>query len=213
MVTLAPEQVPADLIGELARAGVRVALGHSMATYAETKAAIANGLTGVTHLFNAMRPIAAREPGPIVAALETPGVWYGMIVDGLHVDPAVLKLALRSVARPMLVTDAMPPVGGRRSSFTLQGREITVADGRCTGRDGTLAGAALDMATAVRNCVELLDMPLTAALRAASTEPARFLGITDRLGRLSPGCRADMVALDPGAVEVLATWVAGRKSG
>jgi N-acetylglucosamine-6-phosphate deacetylase len=213
MVTLAPEQVPTDLIGELARAGMRVALGHSMATYAETKAAMAHGLTGVTHLFNAMRPIAAREPGPIVAALETPGVWYGMIVDGLHVDPAVLKLALRSVARPMLVTDAMPPVGGRRSSFTLQGREITVADGRCTGRDGTLAGAALDMATAVRNCVELLDMPLTAALRAASTEPARFLGITDRLGRLSPGCRADMVALDPGAVEVLATWVAGRKSG
>jgi N-acetylglucosamine-6-phosphate deacetylase len=213
MVTLAPEQVPADLIGELARAGVRVALGHSMATYAETKAAMARGLTGFTHLFNAMRPIAAREPGPIVAALETPGVWYGMIVDGLHVDPAVLKLALRSVARPMLVTDAMPPVGGARSSFTLQGREITVAGGRCAGRDGTLAGAALDMATAVRNCVEFLDMPLTAALRAASTEPARFLGITDRLGRLSPGCRADMVALDLGAVEVLATWVAGRKSG
>jgi N-acetylglucosamine-6-phosphate deacetylase len=213
LVTLAPEQVPADLIGKLARAGVRVALGHSMATYAETKAAMARGLTGVTHLFNAMRPIAAREPGPIVAALETPGVWYGMIVDGLHVDPAVLKLALRSVARPMLVTDAMPPVGGRRSSFMLQGQEITVAGGRCTGRDGTLAGAALDMATAVRNCVELLDMPLTAALRAASTEPARFLGITDRLGRLSPGCRADMVALDPGAVKVLATWMAGQKSG
>jgi N-acetylglucosamine-6-phosphate deacetylase len=213
LVTLAPEQVPADFIGKLARAGVRVALGHSMATYAETKAAMARGLTGVTHLFNAMRPIAAREPGPIVAALETPGVWYGMIVDGLHVDPAVLKLALRSVARPMLVTDAMPPVGGRRSSFMLQGQEITVAGGRCTGRDGTLAGAALDMATAVRNCVELLDMPLTAALRAASTESARFLGITDRLGRLSPGCRADMVALDPGAVKVLATWVAGQQSG
>jgi N-acetylglucosamine-6-phosphate deacetylase len=213
LVTLAPEQVPADLIGKLASAGVRVALGHSMATYGETKAAIVQGLTGVTHLFNAMRPIGAREPGPIVAALETPGVWYGMIVDGLHVDPAVLKLALRSVARPMLVTDAMPPVGGRRSSFMLQGQEITVAGGRCTGRDGTLAGAALDMATAVRNCVELLDMPLTAALRAASTEPARFLGITDRLGRLSPGCRADMVALDPGAVKVLATWVAGQQSG
>ena len=145
-----------------------------------------------------------------MAALETPGAWYGMIVDGLHVDPAVLKLALRSVARPMLVTDAMPPIGGKRASFALQGRKITVKQGRCTGPDGTLAGAALDMATAVRNCVGMLDMPLTAALRAASTEPARFLGITDRLGRLSPGCRADMVALDPATVEVLATWVAGE---
>jgi N-acetylglucosamine-6-phosphate deacetylase len=183
-----------------------------MASYAETKAAIAQGLTGFTHLFNAMRPIAARHPGPIVAALETPGVWYGMIADGVHVDFAVLKLALRSVARPMLVSDAMPPVGGSRSSFTLQGRKITLRDGRCTGQDGTLAGAALDMATAVRNCVEFLDMPLTAALRAASAEPADFLGIADRLGRLKPGCRADMVGLDPGTVEVLATWVAGQSS-
>jgi N-acetylglucosamine-6-phosphate deacetylase len=212
VVTLAPEQVGPDLIGELARACVRVALGHSMASYGETKAAIRQGLTGFTHLFNAMRPIAARDPGPIVAALETPGVWYGMIVDGVHVDPAVLKLGLRSVARPMLVSDAMPPVGGSRSRFTLQGREITVRDGRCTGPDGTLAGAALDMASAVRNAVRLLDMPLTAALRAASTEPARFLGITDRLGRLSPGCRADMVALDPDTVKVRATWLAGRKN-
>jgi N-acetylglucosamine-6-phosphate deacetylase len=212
LVTLAPERLPVDLIGELARAGVRVSLGHSMASYAETKAAMAHGLTGVTHLFNAMRPIGAREPGPIVAALETPGAWYGMIVDGLHVDAAVLKLALRSVARPMLVSDAMPPVGGSRANFTIQGREITLRAGRCTGQDGTLAGAALDMATAVRNCVGLLDMPLTAALRAASSEPARFLGITDRLGRLSPGCRADMVALEPATVKVLETWVAGLKS-
>jgi N-acetylglucosamine-6-phosphate deacetylase len=212
LVTLAPEQVPLDLIGELARANVRVALGHSVASYAETKAAITHGLTGFTHLFNAMRPIVGREPGPIVAALETPGAWYGMIVDGVHVHPALLKLALRSVARPMLVSDAMPPVGGGRSNFTLQGKVITCKDGRCTGPDGTLAGAALDMASAVRNSVELLGMPLTAALRAASAEPARFLGMTDRVGRLSPGCRADMVALDPGTVQVLATWIAGEKS-
>jgi N-acetylglucosamine-6-phosphate deacetylase len=213
LVTLAPEQVPAGLIGELAKAGLRVSLGHSMATYAETKAAIAEGLTGFTHLFNAMRPIGAREPGPIVAALETPGVWYGLIVDGFHVDPAVLRMALRSVARLMLVTDAMPPVGGSRPGFTLQGRDITLKEGRCTGQGGTLAGAALDMASAIRNAISMLDMPLTAALRAASSEPARFLGIADRLGRLEPGCRADMVALDPGTIEVLESWVAGQKIG
>jgi N-acetylglucosamine-6-phosphate deacetylase len=123
----------------------------------------------------------------------------------------VFRLALRSVARPMLVTDAMPPVGGSRASFALHGREISVAEGRCTAADGTLAGAALDMASAVRNCVHHLDMPLTAALRAASAEPARFLGLTDRLGRIAPGCRADLVALDPARVHVLATWVAGKK--
>jgi N-acetylglucosamine-6-phosphate deacetylase len=210
LVTLAPEEVPAGFIAELADAGVRVSLGHSMATYAQTQAALAVGLTGFTHLFNAMRPLGSREPGPIAAALETPGVWFGMIVDGAHVDPAMLRLALRGVARPMLVTDAMPPVGGSRSSFTLYGDEIAVRDGRCVRADGTLAGAALDMASAVRNAVQLLDVPLTSALRFASTEPAEFLGLGQNLGRLKPGYRADMCAFDPSDMRVLATWVAGE---
>ena len=99
LVTLAPEQVPNGFIAALAAAGVRVALGHSMATYAQTRSAMADGLTGFTHLFNAMRPLASREPGPITAALEEPAAWFGMIVDGVHVDPAVLRLALRGLAR------------------------------------------------------------------------------------------------------------------
>ncbi len=132
LVTLAPEQVPAGFIAQLAKAGVRVSLGHSMATYAQTKAALAQGLTGFTHLFNAMRQPESREPGPVVAALEAPGAWFGMIVDGHHVDPAMLRLALRGAARPMLVTDAMPTVGGSRSTFLLYGQEIGVRDGRCT---------------------------------------------------------------------------------
>ena len=123
-MTLAPEQVPAGFIAELAKAGARVALGHSMATYAQTKAALADGLTGFTHLFNAMRPLASREPGPIAAALESSNAWFGMIVDGAHVDPAMLRLALRGLAHPMLVTDAMPPAGGTRSTFRLYGRQI-----------------------------------------------------------------------------------------
>ena len=113
LVTLAPEQVPEGFVARLAKAGVRVSLGHSMATYAQTKAALAQGLTGFTHLFNAMRQPASREPGPVVAALEAPDAWFGMIVDGHHVDPAMLRLALRGAARPMLVTDAMPTVGGQ----------------------------------------------------------------------------------------------------
>jgi len=209
LVTLAPEQVPGGFVSALAAAGVRVALGHSMATYAQTCAAMAEGLTGFTHLFNAMRPLASREPGPITAALENPGAWFGMIVDGVHVDPAVLRLALRGLAQPMLVTDAMPPVGANGSAFKLYGDDITVRDGRCLRRDGALAGSMLDMASAVRNCVDLLGVPLTDALRFASSNPANFLGLGQSLGRLAPNYRADLVAFDPTSIEVVSTWVAG----
>ncbi len=172
-------------------------------------APLSEGLTGFTHLFNAMRPLASREPGPIAAALEAPGAWFGMIVDGEHVAPAMLRLALRGLGRPMLVTDAMPPVGGTRAHFRLCRQDIAARDGRCTTAEGTLAGSFLDMASAVRNCVRLLEMPLAQALSLASASPAAFLGIDDRLGHLAPGYRADMVALDPDTVRVLATWVAG----
>ncbi len=210
LVTLAPEQVPTHFIAELAAAGVRVSLGHSMATYAQTQAAMAAGLTGFTHLFNAMRPLESREPGPIAAALETPQAWYGLIVDAFHVAPAMLRLALRGAGHPILVTDAMPPVGGTRMSFKLAGKTIVVRDGRCTREpDGTLAGACLDMAGAVRNCVRLLSVPLTDALRFASANPAEFLGLGQELGKLAPGFRADMVAFDGDTIEVLDTWVAG----
>ena len=213
LVTLAPEQVPSGFVSALASAGVRVALGHSMATYLETRAAMADGLTGFTHLFNAMRPLASREPGPVTAALENPAAWFGMIVDGVHVDPAVLRLALRGLAQPMLVTDAMPPVGANGSAFTLYGDEITVRDGRCLRRDGTLAGSMLDMASAVRNSVDLLGVPLTDALRFASSNPANFLGLGHSLGRLAPDYRADLVAFDPTSIEVMSTWVAGASAG
>jgi N-acetylglucosamine-6-phosphate deacetylase len=212
LVTLAPEQVPSGFVTALASAGVRVALGHSMATYVETRAAMADGLTGFTHLFNAMRPLASREPGPVTAALENPAAWFGMIVDGVHVDPAVLRLALRGLAQPMLVTDAMPPVGANGSAFTLYGDEITVRDGRCLRRDGTLAGSMLDMASAVRNSVDLLGVGLTDALRFASSNPANFLGLGHSLGRLAPDYRADLVAFDPTSIEVVSTWVAGASA-
>ena len=211
LVTLAPEQVSPDFIEKLTKAGVRVALGHSMATYEQTREAIAAGLTGFTHLFNAMRGLDSREPGPIAAALESADVWYGLIVDGAHVAPAMLRLALRGCGRPILVTDAMPPVGGTHPTFTLNGDKISVRDGRCTRQDGRLAGSCLDMASAVRNCVRLLGVSLTDALRFASTHPAEFLGLDTKLGRIAPGLRADLVAIDCKTIEVHHTWVAGER--
>jgi len=211
LITLAPERVPSGFIAKLTKAGCRVSLGHSMASYDQTRSAMDEGLAGFTHLFNAMRPLQSREPGPIAAALESPAAWYGLIVDGWHVSPATLRLALRGCGHPMLVTDAMATVGGHQSTFRLYGSEIKVVDGRCLRSDGTLAGAALDMAAAVRNCARLLHVPLTDALRFASRNPAEFIGVGHFLGRLAPGYRADVVAIDPGPIAVLATWVAGKE--
>jgi N-acetylglucosamine-6-phosphate deacetylase len=211
LVTLAPEIVPAGFIAQLVASGIRVSLGHSMASYQQTRAAMAEGLTGFTHLFNAMRPLSSREGGPIAQALESPDAWYGLIVDGVHVDPAMLRLALRGLGHPMLVSDAMPPVGGHRSSFRLHGDTIAVRDGYCVRDDGTLAGTVLDMAAAVKNCVRLLGVPLPDALRFASTHPATFLGLGQTLGRLAPGYRADVVAFDATDMTVVGTWVAGQE--
>jgi N-acetylglucosamine-6-phosphate deacetylase len=210
LVTLAPECVPQGFIAKLARGGVRVSLGHSMATYEEAKVALGEGLTGFTHLFNAMRQPSARDPGPVAAALETPGAWFGMIVDGEHAHPAMLRLALRGQAHPMLVTDAMPPVGGTKPAFKLYGKEIALRGGRLVTAEGTLAGAALTMAEAVRNCVKLLGVPIERALRFASLEPARFLGLDASLGRLAPGYRADMVAFELDRMRIYETWVGGQ---
>jgi N-acetylglucosamine-6-phosphate deacetylase len=212
LVTLAPEIVPPGFIAQLVASGVCVSLGHSMASYQQTRAAMAEGLTGFTHLFNAMRPLSSREGGPIARALESPDAWYGLIVDGVHVDPAMLRLALRGLGHPILVSDAMPPVGGHRSSFSLHGDTITARDGYCVRDDGTLAGTVLDMAAAVRNCVHLLGVPLPEALRFASTHPATFLGLGQTLGRLAPGYRADLVAFDATDMTVVATWVAGQEN-
>jgi N-acetylglucosamine-6-phosphate deacetylase len=211
LVTLAPEVVPRGFIAQLVAASIRVSLGHSMASYQQTRAAMAEGLTGFTHLFNVMRPLSSREGGPIALALESPDAWYGLIVDGVHVDPAMLRLALRGLGHPILVSDAMPPVGGHRSSFSLHGDTITARDGYCVRDDGTLAGTVLDMAAAVKNCVRLLGVPLPDALRFASTHPATFLGLGQTLGRLARGYRADLVAFDATEMTVLATWVAGQE--
>jgi N-acetylglucosamine-6-phosphate deacetylase len=210
LLTLAPEQMPEGAIAQLAKAGVRVSLGHSLATYEQTRAAMNEGLTGFTHLFNAMPPIMSREPGPIAAALESENAFYGLIVDGEHVDPATLRMALRGAGHPMLVTDAMPPVGGSRKSFRLYGNEIAVREGGLRRKDGTLAGAFLTMAQAVNNCVRMLGLRLEEALPLASRNPAEFLGLGNRLGQLVPGFRADMVAFHPEKIDVIETWVAGK---
>ncbi|MGH8325812.1 MAG: N-acetylglucosamine-6-phosphate deacetylase, partial [Steroidobacteraceae bacterium] len=195
----------------LAAAGVIVSAGHSNADYAEVVAALRHGLTGFTHLFNAMSQLSGREPGVVGAALESRDSWCGIIVDGQHISPVVLRLALRCKpsSRFMLVTDAMPSVGTDARSFKLEGRDITVSGNVCVDEDGRLAGSNIDMASCVRNAVSMLGVTLPEAVRMASLYPAEFLGLAHELGRIEPGYRANLVLADD-RLQVLETWIDGR---
>jgi N-acetylglucosamine-6-phosphate deacetylase len=211
MVTLAPECVPVSLIEELIAAGLRVSAGHSEVTAAEMELAVNRGVSGVTHLFNAMSQLKAREPGLVGAALQDDRLFAGIICDGVHVDRASLRVALRCKGRDrlMLITDAMPLVGTQDQEFMLHGRRIALHENRLTGSDGTLAGAHLTMIEAVRNVIALLEIPLVDALIMASRTPARFLGLDSEFGLIAPGYRADLVAFNAN-FEVIQTWVAGQ---
>jgi len=213
LVTLAPERTTPDMIQRLADAGVVVAAGHTNALYKTMRQALDHGLTGFTHLFNAMSPLTSREPGAVGAALESLTAWCGLIVDGRHVDPATLRIALRTrpLDRFMLVTDAMPTVGMIDKSFDLQGRHIRVVDGVCVDDHGTLAGSDLDMAAAVRNAISMLKLSLDDAVMMASAAPAAFLGLEGQRGRIARGLAADFCLLDA-QMNVTATWIDGVSS-
>lgn len=211
LVTLAPERVPADAIRALVARGAIVSAGHTDATYEQARAGLDAGITGFTHLYNAMTPLQGRAPGAVGAALDDDASWCGIIVDGVHVHPASLRVALAAKPRGkvFLVTDAMPPVGADRPDFTLYGEPLAVVDGVLRKAAGALAGSVLDMASAVRNCVQWLGLPLDEACRMAAQYPAAFLGLGGSHGRIAPGYRADLVWLGAD-VTVRGTWIAGR---
>ena len=212
LVTLAPECTTPAMVRRLVEAGVVVSAGHTDARYEEVKDALDAGLTGFTHLFNAMSPLTSREPGAVGAAIEDQASYCALIVDGRHVAPVTMRIALRCkpIDRFMLVTDAMPSVGMAEKSFVLQGQAIRVEDGVCVNGDGTLAGSDLDMASAMRNAVAMLDVDVETALRMASRHPADFLGLGRELGRIAPGARASLVALDD-ELSVVRSWIDGAE--
>jgi N-acetylglucosamine-6-phosphate deacetylase len=206
LVTLAPELPGAiPVIEALVGRGVVVAAGHTDATLDELRAAVDAGLTMVTHLYNAMRPFAHRDPGPIGAALTDERLAAGLICDGVHVHPAAVDLAWRALGpqRTVLVTDAVAVMGSETGGGT--GHRTATGVRRA---DGVLAGTDLSMDVAVRNLVAFTGCSLAAAARAASTNPARVLGLHDR-GVIEAGRRADLVVLEPNG-RVRLTIVAGR---
>jgi N-acetylglucosamine-6-phosphate deacetylase len=214
LVTLAPEMTTPAMIRKLVDAGVVVSAGHTNATYEEIQVALQEGLTGFTHLFNAMSQLTGRQPGVVGAALDDPDSWCGIIVDGEHTDPVVLRISMRCKRhdRFMLVTDAMPGVGTNNRSCVIGGRKITVSGHLCLDEDGRLAGSNIDMASCVRNAICMLELPLPEAVRMASLYPARFMGLDHELGRIAPGYKANFVVADD-QIHVSETWIDGRSYG
>jgi N-acetylglucosamine-6-phosphate deacetylase len=198
LVTLAPEMAPPGFVGALARRGAVVSAGHTGATPAEVRRAVEEGLRGGTHVWNAMPPVQARRPGPVAALLSDPRTWCSFIADGHHLSPETLALSLaRKPRRSILVSDAMPPVGGSKASFELSGARVTVSGDGCLTGEGRLAGGAVPLLAAVRYCVSELGVQLDEALRMATLYPAQFLGVADRRGRIAVGHPARIVALRP----------------
>ena len=198
MVTLAPElSCGLDAVRRLSTAGVVVAVGHTDATYDQARAALDAGASVGTHLFNAMRGIHHREPGPVTALMEHPDTYVELIADGVHLHPAVVRLAATPKPhRAVLVTDAMAAAGAGDGDYDLGPMRVEVRSGvaRLAGQ-GAIAGSTLTMASAVRFAVLEAGLPIEDAVRAASASPAAMLGL-DRVGALRPGLRADLVVLD-----------------
>jgi N-acetylglucosamine-6-phosphate deacetylase len=188
-----------------------VSLGHSDASAEEAASVFGAGASAVTHLYNAMSQLSSRAPGVVGATLADPRIVCGLIADGEHAHPAAYRAAIaakgaRGVA---LVSDAMPPAAGGPDVFELQGRRMTRIGHRLVAEDGTLAGAAITMRDAVEYVVRMLEIPLADALMMATLTPARLLGVSDRIGRLAPGLRADLVQLTDD-LRVAEVWAGGR---
>ncbi|CAD0183716.1 N-acetylglucosamine-6-phosphate deacetylase [Ruegeria sp. THAF57] len=178
MVTVAPEAVTEQQVAVLHDAGVLVSLGHSDADFATCQRYAAAGARCVTHLFNAMSQLGNREPGLVGAALANGGLSAGLIADGIHVHPEVMRAAWAAKTSPgqiFLVSDAMAVAGTDQTTFELEGRRITRANGKLTLEDGTLAGADLDLTTAIRVLVTQVGVPLPQALAAATSYPSQLI--------------------------------------
>ena len=210
LLTLAPECTEPAMIEKLADAGVIVCAGHSAADYDQAQRAIAAGVSGFTHLFNAMTPLESRAPGMVGAAVDADEAWFGIIADGHHVHPAAFRMAVRAKRSggAILVTDAMPTVGTRLRRFELYGKTVHVSGGRCTTADGGLAGSTLTMIDAVANASGFAAIDWLEAARMASLYPARALGLDDRLGRIKRGYKASFVAVEDRR-RVTQVWIDG----
>ena len=213
LLTLAPEKVALDDIERLAGMGIRLCAGHTDAGYDDVINAHNKGLSGFTHLYNAMSPITAREPGAVGAALDLKNTWAGLIADGIHVHDAAMRLAIESKGyqRIFLVSDAMATAGSSTKSFELYGETITERNGRLVNGEGKLTGSAITLLDAVRYCINKLHLPVEQALAMATRVPAQFMKVEHRIGTFTAGAQADICWFDSDFA-VQQVWQAGRST-
>lgn len=212
VVALAPEKPGAfAAIRHLKQQNVRVMLGHSAATWEQTRAAFDAGADGLVHCFNGMTGLHHREPGMVGAGLTDPRVWLELIADGHHVHPAAMKLCCSCAKeRVVLITDAMQAAGMPDGQYTLCGDRVEMRGGIVRTASGGLAGSTLSVDAAVRNMVELVGVSPEEAIHMASLHPARLLGIDGQLGSLKVGKRANVTTLD-GGLHIQDIWVQGQR--
>ncbi len=207
-ITLAPENSPAEVIKQLSDAGIVVSIGHSNATYAQAKSAIANGATSATHLFNAMSPMTGREPG-VVGAVYDNDIYAGIIVDGFHVAYENVRISKKIMNdKLLLVTDATAAAGAEIKQFDFVGTSVYYQDGKCIGKDGTLGGSAITMIESIEQCVKFVGIDLAEAIRMATLYPAKVISLADKLGSIAPGKIANL-AIFNNDYQVTATVVNG----
>lgn len=198
IATLAPELPHAEaMIRQLVEAGVTVSIGHTDASYEQTRAAIGLGVTHATHCCNAMRPLHHRDPGPLGAVAEARTVRGEVIADGVHVHPAMLRLLVRLLGaeRAVVVTDAVAGAG-IRGAFEFAGQPARIVRGAARLADGTITGSVLTMDQALRNVVEMAAVSPQVAIGMLTYNPAQAIGVSGRKARLAPGYDADLVLLD-----------------
>ena len=210
LLTAAPEMLDPDAHNLLRESGWLLSIGHSNARYDAAMTALTQGFSCITHLFNAMSQFGSREPGIVGAAFDSQRGYASIIVDGFHVDYGAVRVAKKAMQdRLFLVTDAMPPVGSNNEFFILGEYSVKRADGKLTTSDGVLAGSCLDMASAVRNCIQHVGIAMPESLRMASLYPARVLGIDQEYGLIKKGYKADLVVFN-NQIQILGTIKNGK---
>ncbi len=212
ILTLAPENTQHGIIQKISDKGIRVSAGHTNANYDEIADAVNNGLSGFTHLFNAMRQMHGREPGVVGAALSIENTWAGIIADGIHVHPTSLRTAInaKGFEQVYLVSDSMATIGSDLKHFELYGERIEEKDGRLVNAEGRLAGSAISLLDAVRFCINEINLPADRALAMASRIPATYMKIDDQFGSFLPNRIADVCWLSDD-LRIQGVWRAGNK--
>lgn len=208
-LTLAAENGTADHLQRFIDAGILVSVGHSNATYQQTKQRIAQGIAFATHLHNAMSPISSGREGGVVGAVLDSDIYTGIIVDGLHVDWSNVRIAKKVKGdKLIIVTDAVAPAGANIDHFIFVGKKVLFKDGKCVDEFGSLGGAAITMIESIRNVVQHADIALDEAIRMCTLYPARAIQVDDRLGSIEVGKIANLAVFD-NQFQVLGTAVNG----